>query len=1015
MTASIGLGANVGTAWVALRFSARGAAAQIRTELAGEGELAGATMGGSASKKFSSTFGKGLSGLGGIAKKAILPVAIAITAIGVESVKSASSFQASMIKVQTQAGASRKEVNKMSQAVLDLSKSSQQGPQELAAALYHLESLGLRGSKAMDALKISMKLAAVSGADLEQASSAIGGAWRTGIVGAKSFSQAAGTLNAIVGAGNMRMEDLLGALGTGILPSAKTFGLSLKQVGAALALFTDEGVPAVDAATRLRMTFSLLGAPSKLAEKQLNSIGITGIQLANTMRGPTGLIGAIQLLKTHLDASGLSLSAQAALLSRAFGGGRSSSAILSLLNNLKVLKQKQDQVNTSTGKFGAAVKVQSKTAAAQWAILKSLLDGLSIKIGNVLLPFCTQLVKFITGDMIPAVAKVAGAFGKIIPVDKIKSAWSELLLFLGVHQPKITPVIHMPARVPGLGRSSAVPVPAVPVTRGVPSYLTPNAVATQHAPIAAGAAQRISLVKTASNTVAGIDWSSVISKAISAAAKDAGKIGAAIVMLLAKVDWNSLGKKTVMDAVPFVIGFVNNLISAFISEAYHHPVDMVVFITSLIPIGKIAGIAGKLLGDIPLLGPMVKLFTKPLEAAGGIVERSLGKVLKFIFGPLLRRISPFFDGAKSWLVSKGQDILLGLAGGAGKGWRAVARWFGGIAGYVGRFFVGVGKWLFDAGSNLISGLLRGIASKMGGIGSWIKSSVVDPVINAVKGWFGIHSPSTVMHDIGFNLIAGLVRGIVTHDPVPMIKNVFGSLPAALGHLVEKGVVSIGSLPGKALKALGSLGGKIGGFFEHLFGGGGGSGVQQWAATVQQALSMLGLPKSLVGRVLLQMGTESGGNPNAINLWDSNAAAGDPSRGLMQVIGSTFSAYHVPGTSRNIYNPLANIAAAINYARHRYGPTLMSGGMGIGSGHGYDSGGIARGLGVMPKYTIKPERVLSPQQTSAFERLVDVLDGRSGGAAKPTRQKVEFDPRTMEMWIRDLSSQEAGSEIAFRRR
>jgi SLT domain-containing protein len=60
---------------------------------------------------------------------------------------------------------------------------------------------------------------------------------------------------------------------------------------------------------------------------------------------------------------------------------------------------------------------------------------------------------------------------------------------------------------------------------------------------------------------------------------------------------------------------------------------------------------------------------------------------------------------------------------------------------------------------------------------------------------------------------------------------------------------------------------------------------------------------------------------------------------MQTIGSTFAAYHWPGTSNNIYNPLANIAAALNYARHVYGPSLMSGGMGIGSGHGYAAGGV----------------------------------------------------------------------------
>ncbi|MFE5035482.1 transglycosylase SLT domain-containing protein [Streptomyces sp. NPDC056683] len=64
--------------------------------------------------------------------------------------------------------------------------------------------------------------------------------------------------------------------------------------------------------------------------------------------------------------------------------------------------------------------------------------------------------------------------------------------------------------------------------------------------------------------------------------------------------------------------------------------------------------------------------------------------------------------------------------------------------------------------------------------------------------------------------------------------------------------------------------------------------------------------------------ESSGNPRAINLWDSNAAKGIPSKGLLQVIDPTFKAYHVEGTSFDIYDPVANITAACNYAAARYG-------------------------------------------------------------------------------------------------
>src|SRR5258707_6971449 len=77
--------------------------------------------------------------------------------------------------------------------------------------------------------------------------------------------------------------------------------------------------------------------------------------------------------------------------------------------------------------------------------------------------------------------------------------------------------------------------------------------------------------------------------------------------------------------------------------------------------------------------------------------------------------------------------------------------------------------------------------------------------------------------------------------------------------------------------------------------------------------MLGQDSSNLGPVEHRMNQESGGNPRAINLWDINAQRGDPSRGLMQVIGSTFAAYRSFALSSNIYDPMANVFAGLNYA------------------------------------------------------------------------------------------------------
>ncbi|MFE6287879.1 transglycosylase SLT domain-containing protein [Streptomyces sp. NPDC057877] len=90
--------------------------------------------------------------------------------------------------------------------------------------------------------------------------------------------------------------------------------------------------------------------------------------------------------------------------------------------------------------------------------------------------------------------------------------------------------------------------------------------------------------------------------------------------------------------------------------------------------------------------------------------------------------------------------------------------------------------------------------------------------------------------------------------------------------------------------------------------------------IRQSLSVMaqhGIPGSYdaIHRNIMR---ESSGNPNAINLWDSNAVAGTPSKGLLQVIDPTFAAYHVPGTVYDPYDPVANITAACNYAADRYG-------------------------------------------------------------------------------------------------
>lgn len=148
----------------------------------------------------------------------------------------------------------------------------------------------------------------------------------------------------------------------------------------------------------------------------------------------------------------------------------------------------------------------------------------------------------------------------------------------------------------------------------------------------------------------------------------------------------------------------------------------------------------------------------------------------------------------------------------------------------------------------------------------------------------------------------------------------GSNPDLAAGLVGAGINAGGYAPGAiktpvphpgALNALGSMPGVAAGAANTS------GGINSWIA---QAMKDTGVGGSdWASGLALIAKYESGDNPNAINNWDSNAKAGHPSQGLMQTIPSTFSEY-VPKSlaSLGIDNPVANLAAAIEYINARYG-------------------------------------------------------------------------------------------------
>lgn len=163
----------------------------------------------------------------------------------------------------------------------------------------------------------------------------------------------------------------------------------------------------------------------------------------------------------------------------------------------------------------------------------------------------------------------------------------------------------------------------------------------------------------------------------------------------------------------------------------------------------------------------------------------------------------------------------------------------------------------------------------------------------------------------------------------------GIQPPASDSTTASSVDQVGPAPRSApeVSGGGSSGGGGGSGGGGAAGGGGGLGpsggppssgpppgnVEQWIREAIKILQANGIPvtEDNIDEIWTIIEKESGGDPHAINNWDSNAAKGTPSKGLMQCIDPTFQAHKLPGHG-DIYNPVDNIIAGVRYTFDRYG-------------------------------------------------------------------------------------------------
>lgn len=163
---------------------------------------------------------------------------------------------------------------------------------------------------------------------------------------------------------------------------------------------------------------------------------------------------------------------------------------------------------------------------------------------------------------------------------------------------------------------------------------------------------------------------------------------------------------------------------------------------------------------------------------------------------------------------------------------------------------------------------------------------------------------------------------------------------------------------------------------------GGSGVKRWAPVIKKAAKKMkvNLTSAGLNAVLHRIAQESNGSPTITNNWDINAKLGHPSKGLLQYIQPTLSAWVPKGTAANLSSGYAQLVALFNDSNWLR-DISVKGGWGPTGHKRFANGGIVSSEnlyrlaeGNKPEYIIPTDISKRPRAWSLLKEVVEQFAG-----------------------------------------
>ena len=312
---------------------------------------------GQATQNFGSAVNQKMQGVG----KAMTVAGAATTAMGVKAVKGFGDFQASLNQAAVIAGGTSKNIGELADVANHMGAVLPISAQDAADAMVEMARNGASLDDIKKQFPAIAEAATAAGANLQTTAGVVQQSMNIWGDSLKSPQQAAAILVQTANASNASIEDMQQALAT-IGSTAKMAGMDMQTTSEAIGLLTNRGFSAAQASDDLNHAITQMLAPSSIAKKKMDELGLTFVDSAGKMKPFP------QILQEIADkTNGMGDAQKTAALKAMFGA-----------SGMKAIAPLLDAINNKTGdaknSWSAYAAEQDKAAHSTAAATKFLQD-----------------------------------------------------------------------------------------------------------------------------------------------------------------------------------------------------------------------------------------------------------------------------------------------------------------------------------------------------------------------------------------------------------------------------------------------------------------------------------------------------------------------------------------------------------------------------------------------------------------------------------------------------------------